>query len=118
MNPHKPVRKKAPRMLAVIDQNGCTGCEMCIVVCPVDCIELVPGPEHADLRKLCEVDLDRCIGCTYCAQYCPWETIYMIETTLAIEKAAGMTVRSVFLEDPEKRVSEPQPTQPGASVAT
>jgi formate hydrogenlyase subunit 6/NADH:ubiquinone oxidoreductase subunit I len=118
MNPHKPVRKKTPRMLAVVDQNGCTGCEMCIVVCPVDCIELVPGPEHADLRKLCEVDLDRCIGCTYCAQYCPWETIYMIETTLAIEKAPQMTLRSVFLEDPEKRASDPQPTQPGASVAT
>lgn len=112
MNPHKPPRKKVPRVLAVIDQNGCTGCEMCIVVCPVDCIELVPGPEHFDLRKLCEIDLDRCIGCTYCAQYCPWETIYMIEHNLAIEKAPEMTVRSVFLEDPEKRVADPPPPQP------
>ena len=34
----KPPRKKAPPKLAVIDQNGCTGCEVCIVFCPVDCI--------------------------------------------------------------------------------
>ena len=112
MNPHKPVRKKQPKQLAVIDQNGCTGCEMCIVVCPVDCIELVPGPEHFDLRKLVEVDLDRCIGCTLCAQYCPWETIYMLEHGVAITKAAELTLRSLFLPDPEKKVAEPQPPQP------
>ena len=112
MNPHKAPRKKQPKQLAVIDQNGCTGCEMCIVVCPVDCIELVPGPEHFDLRKLVEVDLDRCIGCTLCAQYCPWETIYMLEHGVAITKAAELTLRSVFLPDSDKKVAEPQPPQP------
>ena len=112
MNPHKPPRKKQPKQLAVIDQYGCTGCEMCIVVCPVDCIELVPGPEHFDLRKLVEVDLDRCIGCTLCAQFCPWETIYMLEHDVAKGKAPVLTLRSLFLEDADKRVAAPQPPQP------
>lgn len=81
------------------------------MVCPVDCIELVPGPDFFDLRKLVEVDLDRCIGCTLCAQYCPWETIYMLEYNVAVQKAPELTLRSVFLDDPERKVAEPQPPQ-------
>src|SRR5262245_24659255 len=66
----KPPRAKAPKQVAVIDQTGCTGCEACISFCPVDCIEIVPGPEFRDFMKLVEVDLERCIGCQLCARYC------------------------------------------------
>ena len=33
-------RKKVPKELAVINADNCTGCESCLEVCPVDCIEL------------------------------------------------------------------------------
>ncbi len=101
----KPPRKsKAPKQLAVIDQRGCTGCHACVPLCPVDCIENVPGPEHPDFMRVVEIDLERCIGCAICAQYCPWDTIFMVPEVEGEPKAKEWTVRSVLYEgvgDPE-----------------
>ena len=91
----KPPRKKAPPKLAVINQAGCTGCEACIVFCPVDCIEIVPGMEHTGLQQVVEVDLDRCIGCSLCAKHCPWDTIEMLPHEAAVQKAPYLTIRGV-----------------------
>jgi len=79
----KPKRKgkKPPKLIAVVHQSGCTGCEVCIAGCPVDSIELVPGPDASNpsFRQTVEIDIARCIGCQNCSQDCPWETITMYE---------------------------------------
>ena len=41
MAANKTARKKVPKTLAVINADNCTGCESCLEVCPVDCIETV-----------------------------------------------------------------------------
>src|SRR3989338_5636274 len=92
---NKPARKKEPRLLAVINQTGCTGCEACIVFCPVDCIEIVPGDQHKQLQQKVEVDIERCIGCALCAKHCPWDTIPMFSYEEGIQKAPGLTIQSV-----------------------
>jgi formate hydrogenlyase subunit 6/NADH:ubiquinone oxidoreductase subunit I len=111
--PGKALRKgKAPRQLAVIDQAGCTGCEVCITVCPVDSLEIVPGVEHHEnFMKLLEVDYDRCIGCSLCAQVCPWDVIDMLPHDEALARAPERTMRSIVpgqiasAPDPHKAIS-------------
>ena len=80
-------RKVIPKILAVIHADGCTGCEACLEVCPVDCIYKVPGEEHASLQTFCDIDLDRCIGCKHCARFArgtrsTWSTRSTFRTTL------------------------------------
>ena len=91
----KPVRKKAPKVVAVINQNGCTGCEACIQFCPVDYIEIAPGPHFQDFQKLVEVDQSRCIGCQLCSKNCPWDTIPMFGYEEGIQKAPSITIKSI-----------------------
>lgn len=91
----KPVRKKEPRLLAVINQSGCTGCEACIVFCPVDCIEIVPQVGIAQFQQVVEVDIERCIGCALCSKNCPWDTIGMFNYDEGIKEAPALTLKSI-----------------------
>ncbi|MEE9225508.1 MAG: 4Fe-4S binding protein [Bacteroidota bacterium] len=80
----RPLKKKKSKIIAIVHPEGCTGCEVCIEFCPVDCIYKVPGPEHPDqhsfgnVNGVVVVDEEVCIGCKLCAKYCPWEVIDMI----------------------------------------
>ncbi len=105
VNIEKPVRKKKVKLIAFVNPEGCTGCEVCIEFCPVDCIYKVRGSEYIDsfngvksatldilkeslangvnpfsnVNGVVIVDEDICIGCKLCAKYCPWETIDMVQ---------------------------------------
>ncbi|MBH48014.1 MAG: hypothetical protein CME71_07560 [Halobacteriovorax sp.] len=94
----KPLRKgkKPPKLIAVVHQSGCTGCEVCIAGCPVDSIELVPGPnpENPNFQQTVEIDIARCIGCQNCSQDCPWETIMMYQHEDTYNAWANETLKS------------------------
>ena len=93
-----PAKKKKAKLMAVVHMEGCTGCDVCVEFCPVDCIYHIPGPEHilaenphASMNGVVMIDEDVCIGCKLCAKYCPWETIEMIDTdTLEEARAMGL----------------------------
>jgi electron transport complex protein RnfB len=89
MRPKERTRKKPPKALALIDQDGCTGCEVCLYFCPVaGCISKTVGPAVSEPNGVCEVVPELCIGCELCVKVCPWETIRMVPVISPVGEAS------------------------------
>lgn len=62
--------QEGPMTLAVIDENWCIGCTLCIKACPTDAIVGGRKRMHAVLA-------DYCTGCELCVLACPVDCIAM-----------------------------------------
>ena len=98
--------KRPPKLIAIVHQSGCTGCEVCIAGCPVDSIELVPGPnpDNPSFQQLVEIDINRCIGCQNCTLDCPWETITMYHHDDCYTAWSQETLKSELYVSEEKLI--------------
>ena len=76
------------KIKALVNLGACTGCEVCIAVCPVPNCILKFGDNPANFGVY--VDYEICIGCQLCAKDCPWETIKMVPTTTVFGHATSL----------------------------
>lgn len=56
-------------MPAKVDKEKCTGCELCVEVCPVDAITME--------NEKAVVDEEECTDCGQCVEECPNDAITM-----------------------------------------
>jgi len=70
LNPENGVEK--PKRVAVIDEQVCIGCTLCIQACPVDAILGAAKLMHTVIE-------DECTGCDLCVPPCPVDCIDMVE---------------------------------------
>jgi Fe-S-cluster-containing hydrogenase component 2 len=114
--------KKPPKRLAVVDQNGCSGCAnspACVAFCEtvtvkdqvVDAIRYVSSPDAPN--NLAIIEYDKCIGCALCAEVCPWETI----TMYGFEEAFDAAERETLIQYSPDLDVNPKPAQPAAVAA-
>ncbi len=84
-----------PRALAVIDEQRCIGCTLCIQACPVDAILGASKQMHTVISQ-------ECTGCELCLAPCPVDCIIMQPETspgealpdMAASKAAANLART------------------------
>lgn len=72
LNPANGVER--PRPVAVIDEQLCIGCTLCIQACPVDAIVGAAKQMHTVVPGLCT-------GCDLCVAPCPVDCIAMVDVT-------------------------------------
>ncbi len=66
------VGEEKPPMIAVIDEQTCIGCTLCIQACPVDAILGAAKHMHTVIES-------ECTGCELCLEPCPVDCITMEE---------------------------------------
>ena len=83
-------KKRKPKLMAVVDEDNCTGCQVCVPFCPVDCIEPVDKNKYNDVSiPPVQIRFDECIGCQMCAKACDtltWNAIRMMPTKVFEER--------------------------------
>ncbi|MDY0360593.1 MAG: 4Fe-4S binding protein [Desulforegulaceae bacterium] len=63
----KPSHILSSPFRAVVSNDSCTGCKLCLKRCPMDAIEIKD--------KKVKIDYDKCIGCGLCVSTCPSKTL-------------------------------------------
>ena len=82
-----PVPEGFRGRIAIRDEV-CIGCTKCAIVCPTECIDMVPSEREVQVKgrkivrkKKPEVHLFACIRCGLCEEFCPTEPKAIYLTT-------------------------------------
>ena len=67
---------RGKRAVARIIPDVCTGCGICVPVCPSNCISIVES--ELNFTGIAEIKDGCCTGCNICAIDCPWTAIFML----------------------------------------
>lgn len=62
------------KFFAQVDEQKCTGCGTCQIVCPTEAAKVI--------KKRAVIDKEKCVSCPNCSQSCPENAIAMIRRSM------------------------------------
>ena len=91
-----------PRAVALINEQACIGCTLCIQACPVDAIVGAAKQAHT-------VMTEECTGCELCVAPCPVDCISMVPAKVAAsggDSQSHVTSRGYSTEEDERKAAD------------
>lgn len=98
----KPLENEArEKAVAVIDEETCIGCTLCIQACPVDAILGAAKHMHTVITT-------ECTGCELCLEPCPVDCITLIPLPKTLQDWQWEQPEPSPIERPRSRLAPPQ----------
>ena len=92
-----------------MDEGNCTGCQVCVPFCPVDCIEVDEFSNGNSPINPVRIRYNECIGCSISSTDCTkltWDAIHMIKIAEFEEMFPEIEITNTFEKSNNTEVVE------------
>lgn len=85
--------RRSDHATVVIDEEACTGCEICVQDCPYEALAMGPASVGGD--PIAVVDESQCVSCGICLGSCAFDAIELPGWTPSAQNVGGRDVKVV-----------------------
>ena len=105
---------KSPLETVKVDEKLCSGCGICVMVCPYEAPHLIEKKVNGSMDRVSEIDKNRCMRCGTCVAACPLGAVSrkgvsnedIFKQIKIKDRTAGVPTLAVFICDWSLRAND------------